>query len=861
LFVYDKYLSMSVINELIFFLKNNKTQQDERCTHTGMYFPLKGSWSITDYEAFWDIYTRVYDQFKSNQSRLGIGLTETQTEHSPVLIDIDIKTDIQLGTTRIYTHTDVYNLIAEYRSIIQKYVHEPNLDAYIFEKPAPRQKEDHVKDGFHVMFTNVVVCKRIHTHIHEQAKRNVIHNRMIDHLKGIQSVNDLIDSGIVSTNWMIYGTVKQGDRVGYECSKYVRNTEDFISVVDHDIRPRFFSIHEKQCNVLTENGDAILKKDEACTRPSYDSDELTTMDDISSERAQVTRLLTFLKMERCENEPDWIRVGMCLRNINVSYLDLWENWSKTSTKYKDGVCQKQWGRFKTEQGLKINSLIYWARSDNPTEYDSYLLEITSHCIESSVNCGAHYDIANILHCKYQDKFRCINPKRTNDWYYFDNHRWHEMPGGWLLMNIMSTDLSVEFSKLANTHKRNMVHTDPNVVKEHKSKYDKCMKLAYNVKDNSFKTGVLRECSRLFFDPHFEHSLDSDVNLIGFNNGIYDIGRLEFRDGNPDDFVSKSTGIDYLTFSHDDKVIHEINDFFEKVHPDQKLREYVLTIFATFLGGSTDEQTFQIWTGGGSNGKSTTVELFETAFGPEYTGKFSTTLLTRDRANSNACTPELQDVMRKRFASMQEPNDNDVIYTGAMKEYTGGDKIYSRGLFSKPTPFKPQFKLVMLCNKMPTIKGWDYGTWRRIRVVKHMSSFVDAPNPNNPNEFHKDRKLTTKFEKWKEAFMWMLIERLKVYTKQGVVEPQSVLNASKDYKKKSDAYMSFLDDNFELTASEADRVSIQDMYELCKMWWRNTLNAQAPTKNDLLEYVQANTKYTKHGKNFFVKLKFKNVEDM
>jgi putative DNA primase/helicase len=218
-------------------------------------------------------------------------------------------------------------------------------------------------------------------------------------------------------------------------------------------------------------------------------------------------------------------------------------------------------------------------------------------------------------------------------------------------------------------------------------------------------------------------------------------------------------------------------------------------------------------------------------------------------------------MKKRFASMQEPNDNDTIYTGAMKEYTGGDKIYSRGLFSSPTPFKPQFKLVLLCNKMPTIKGWDYGTWRRIRVVNFNSSFVDNPNPLNGTEYKKDRQLSTRFDKWKEAFMWLLLQYLAKYKKNGISEPMLVLNASKAYKKKSDMYFQFIDETFEQTGNESDKFAISQMYEGFKMWWKNSIGTGSmPIKNDLLDYISSNTKIHKLNKTHFNKLILKNQEE-
>ena len=400
------------------------------------------------------------------------------------------------------------------------------------------------------------------------------------------------------------------------------------------------------------------------------------------------------------------------------------------------------------------------------------------------------------------------------------------------------------------------YSQKSLVKENKERMDKCLKLAYQMKDNSFKNGVLRECSRMFFDPLFDKKKDSNCNLIGFRNGVFDINTLTFRDGNPDDYITKTTGNDFIHFSKDDPIIDEIYNFLRKIQPDECMLQYLLTVLSSFLGGSTEDQTFQIWTGSGSNGKTTLLELFENAFGEEYTGKFPVTLLTKERASSSAATPELHDVMKKRLASMQEPNDNDVIYTGAMKEYTGGDKIYSRGLFSNPTPFKPQFKLVLLCNKMPQIKGWDYGTWRRIRVVNFSSSFVDNPNPNNQNEYAKDRKLNTRFESWKEAFMWILIEKLKEYRNKGVVEPPQVLQASKEYKKKSDSFNEFIDDTFIVTNDDQDKMSITETYDVFRLWWRSSMSGPVPSKNDLLDYIGSNTKIKRLNRNLFGRVKAK-----
>ena len=123
-----------------------------------------------------------------------------------------------------------------------------------------------------------------------------------------------------------------------------------------------------------------------------------------------------------------------------------------------------------------------------------------------------------------------------------------------------------------------------------------------------------------------------------------------------------------------------------------------------------------------NGKSKLIELFEHGFG-DYCGKLSVTLITQKRAASNACTPEVLKNKGKRFVTLQEPDEYEEVNVGAMKEYTGGDKITARGLHKDPIEFKPQWKMVMTANHLPPVSANDRGTWRRITVTEFISQFV------------------------------------------------------------------------------------------------------------------------------------------
>ena len=63
----------------------------------------------------------------------------------------------------------------------------------------------------------------------------------------------------------------------------------------------------------------------------------------------------------------------------------------------------------------------------------------------------------------------------------------------------------------------------------------------------------------------------------------------------------------------------------QIFPDKDVKEYVLLLFASFLSGSTKNEQFHIWYGGGANGKSLLIELFQECLG-DYACVLPITLL-------------------------------------------------------------------------------------------------------------------------------------------------------------------------------------------------------------------------------------------
>ena len=88
---------------------------------------------------------------------------------------------------------------------------------------------------------------------------------------------------------------------------------------------------------------------------------------------EIEKLLKMLSKEKCDDYTNWISVGLCLHNISELYLPLWEKWSSNSPKYISGDCENNWNNFKkNNDGLKIGSLLLWAKQDNLEQYNDFI---------------------------------------------------------------------------------------------------------------------------------------------------------------------------------------------------------------------------------------------------------------------------------------------------------------------------------------------------------------------------------------------------------------------------------------------------------------------------------------------------------
>src|SRR5262249_16520526 len=64
--------------------------------------------------------------------------------------------------------------------------------------------------------------------------------------------------------------------------------------------------------------------------------------------------------EFVEDRALWLKIGMCLRELDIDGLDLWIRWSKGSRKFNEMDCRRRWSEFGSGS-LTVGTVIYLAR--------------------------------------------------------------------------------------------------------------------------------------------------------------------------------------------------------------------------------------------------------------------------------------------------------------------------------------------------------------------------------------------------------------------------------------------------------------------------------------------------------------------
>jgi P4 family phage/plasmid primase-like protien len=872
----QKKTSLEKLYEFMDSYRNKDKKKGDKLpwTHSMISYPY-GSYNIpeTKYNTFLKLYQKaIVDGFQPS-------ITENHKEIGPIVIDLDFVQD-KKNKERCYTEKTLKNIIANYNSILEKYlkvsVHE--LTAFILEKRKPLLKNDKYCDGIHIIYPNICTKPALQMLFRQEFLKLAEKKKLFHDIPLINDLDKVFDKNVIyHTGWLLYGSKKNETSYVYQITHIYQSFANIISDIllpCEDLKSEEylnFFIRTLSCrkfmgsNDLTPLADEIdmeiidkkvnKLKEKIVSKSNDKVREISLLmgNDIHFIKAtseehlvEAKNLVKLFSKQRATDYHTWYQVGACLHNIDYRLLEDWIAFSKLCpSKFKSGECEKLWKKMKPNK-YTISTVHYFASQDNPTQYLKYKEQRVNKLVKEGLE-GSHHAIAKLIIEKYGHVFRCASIKHKT-WYEFKNHRWVEIDSAYTLNNLISEDLGKEYSNY-RTYLYKLSEEESGYEREELiRRAEHVNKIILKLNDTHFKDGVIKECANMSYDPNFHNNLDENIYLLCFTNGVYDLETNVFRDGCPDDYISLCTGYDYVKYDKDDSTVEEIKSFLKKIQPNREMRNYMMGVFSTCLTGSIGEENFYVMTGFGANGKSKVMEILKHTLG-DYYKPMDIRVLTLKRSSSSTASPEIADKKGIRLCSLDEPEEDDKLNTSFLKLWSGGDMLVARALFKDPVYFKPQFKPFLLCNKLPNIKDNGHGTWRRIKVIPFLSTFLRSFEITKemkkkglpPNHFRADEKLSEKLSEWKSAFMCMLLEHYQDYKKNGLIHPKLVLQYTQNYRKQCDLFQNFLDDYLMKTNDANDKISIINLHAGMKSWYKLNYDGKCPNTKELRSYLERRMK--------------------
>jgi len=540
-------------------------------------------------------------------------------------------------------------------------------------------------------------------------------------------------------------------------------------------------------------------------------------------------------------------VAFALKNTDERLFLSWVMLRSKASDFDYGTIPElysTWKRYfhKKEDGITKRSIMYWAKQDAYEDYLKVKNNSINSFIEESLNSATDFDFAQVLYQMFKDKYVCCSIQNKT-WFIYKNHRWEPDKGMTLRMAISKDMFHLFHLKMEDVTSEWQQCTEDDEKKEYlRKKAKQISDISAKLKKTNDKNNIMREAMELFYDKDFIKCMDTNKFLMCFNNGVVDFKNKIFRDGYPQDYITKTTGIRYEIFDEKDKkqqeLSREIISLMEKLFPIHSLNQYMWDHLSSSLIGINRNQTFNIYRGSGSNGKSMLTSLMSLSFG-EYKGVVPIGLVTEKRVNIGGTSSEIIQLKGIRYAVMQEPSKATKMNEGIMKELTGGDPLQGRALYNESETFDPQFNLVVCTNHLFDIQSNDDGTWRRIRICDFLSKFIDENEKhtdNTPYVFPKDKELEGKLPIYAPVFMSMLVKR--VFETDGIVKDCDIVTqASNKYRQEQDVIAGFLDEMIIKTGVSKDKIKKQELVQHFRIWYQQEQqNGKLPKSQEIYDVM-------------------------
>lgn len=332
-----------------------------------------------------------------------------------------------------------------------------------------------------------------------------------------------------------------------------------------------------------------------------------------------------------------------------------------------------------------------------------------------------------------------------------------------------------------------------------------LKWAIKTASSRNKENMIKECQHLDGIPASPDAFDNYRDYLNCQNGIVNLRNGELIPHDSAFMQSKICISEYDVNKAEPTLWLKFLD--DVTAGDKELQRYIQKCVGYSISGSNREQCAYFLYGMGNNGKSTFLDTISDLLGG-YSANTQPESIMLKRFGNDTANSDIARLKSARFVTCEEPTEGVRLNEGLLKQLTGGSKITCRFLYGEEFEYTPEFKIWVATNHKPVIRGTDIGIWRRIKLIPF--------EVNIPAE-KVDKNLKYKLRKEAPQIIAWAVQGCIMWQREGMEEPQKVLDAVKEYKSEMDLLATFVEQCIVIDYEAKIRITAQELFGLYMKW--------------------------------------------
>ena len=222
------------------------------------------------------------------------------------------------------------------------------------------------------------------------------------------------------------------------------------------------------------------------------------------------------------------------------------------------------------EGIGFGTIKHWLKEDN-LEVHQQLFNAGDQLDAAISSGGQHLDLAEAFSSLFPREFVWATTTKDTVFYRFTSTVWERQEDDATVFNLLSQEVSRAFGHKATSFRAQLEGEQDLAIKEQlEKKATLANKIACRLRSMPYCRQVYAAITKRLYSANFLEQLDTNLDLLAFKNGVYDLRASSFRNGRLDDMLSKC--VPYNFPEQDPERREGLLTFLNQIKPQDDERE-------------------------------------------------------------------------------------------------------------------------------------------------------------------------------------------------------------------------------------------------------------------------------------------------